>query len=166
MKPVVAFEPYLEAALRGDSDACLGIAREALDGGASIEQVYLDLFQAAQYRVGELWAANAISVGTEHRATAATQAVIAALYDRIVNPGGHGRRFLVACCGREIHELPSLRKNGGEEELRPGMIVTVEPGIYIPGVGGVRIEDDVLITHSGCEVLSSLDKTFEGCHFE
>ena len=58
------------------------------------------------------------------------------------------------------------RKTGGEEELRPGMILTVEPGIYLPGVGGVRIEDDVLITHSGCEVLSTLDKTLEGNHIE
>ena len=72
---------------------------------------------------------------------------------------GHG-------IGRDIHELPTLRKTGGDEELRPGMIVTVEPGIYIPGEGGVRIEDDILITHSGCEVLSSLDKSFEGCHIE
>ena len=59
-----------------------------------------------------------------------------------------------------------MRATGGEEELRPGMIITVEPGIYLAGVGGVRIEDDVLITHSGCEVLSSLDKSFEGCHIE
>jgi Xaa-Pro aminopeptidase len=76
---------------------------------------------------------------------------------------GHGLGHGI---GREIHELPAMRRTGGDEELRPGMIVTVEPGIYLPGEGGVRIEDDVLITHSGCEVLSSLDKSFQGCHIE
>jgi Xaa-Pro aminopeptidase len=87
----------------------------------------------------------------------------------IIDKAGYGKYFghgLGHGIGREIHEMPALRKTGDEEELRPGMIVTVEPGIYLPGVGGVRIEDDVLITHSGCEVLSSLDKTFEGCHIE
>lgn len=76
---------------------------------------------------------------------------------------GHGLGHGI---GREIHELPTMRKTGHEEELRPGMIVTVEPGIYLPGEGGVRIEDDVMITHSGCEVLSTLDKSLEGCHIE
>ncbi|MEZ0267044.1 MAG: M24 family metallopeptidase, partial [Phycisphaerae bacterium] len=87
----------------------------------------------------------------------------------VIEKGGYGAEFghgLGHGLGREIHELPSMRKTGGEEELRPGMVVTVEPGIYIPGVGGVRIEDDVLITHSGCEVLSTLDKTLEGNHIE
>jgi len=87
----------------------------------------------------------------------------------VIEKAGYGKEFghgLGHGIGREIHELPTLRKTGGEEELRPGMIVTVEPGIYLPGVGGVRIEDDVLITHSGCEVLSNLDKSFEGCHIE
>ena len=69
---------------------------------------------------------------------------------------GHGLGHGI---GREIHELPAMRRTGAEEELRPGMIVTVEPGIYLPGEGGVRIEDDVLITHSGCEVLTTLDRT-------
>ena len=87
----------------------------------------------------------------------------------VIEKAGYGEEFghgLGHGIGREIHELPILRKTGGEEELRPGMILTIEPGIYIPGMGGVRIEDDVLITHSGCEVLSTLDKTLEGNHIE
>jgi Xaa-Pro aminopeptidase len=87
----------------------------------------------------------------------------------VITKAGFGKEFghgLGHGIGREIHELPSMRKIGGDEELRPGMIVTVEPGIYIPGEGGVRIEDDVLITHSGCEVLSTLDKSLEACHLE
>ena len=87
----------------------------------------------------------------------------------VIEQAGFGKEFghgLGHGIGRDIHELPAMRKNGGEEELRPGMIVTVEPGIYLPGEGGVRIEDDVLITHSGCEVLSNLDKTIEACHLE
>ena len=87
----------------------------------------------------------------------------------VIDKAGYAKQFghgLGHGIGREIHELPTMRKTGGEEELRPGMIVTVEPGIYLPGEGGVRIEDDVLITHSGCEVLSSLDRSFEGCHIE
>jgi Xaa-Pro aminopeptidase len=87
----------------------------------------------------------------------------------VIEKAGFGKQFghgLGHGIGRDIHELPTMRKVGGEEELRPGMIVTVEPGIYLPGEGGVRIEDDVLITHSGHEVLSTLDRSFEGCHLE
>lgn len=87
----------------------------------------------------------------------------------IIDKAGYGKEFghgLGHGIGREIHELPRMSQWAGEEELRPGMVVTVEPGIYLPGVGGVRVEDDVLITHSGCEVLSTLDRSFEGCHIE
>jgi Xaa-Pro aminopeptidase len=87
----------------------------------------------------------------------------------VIDKAGYGKEFghgLGHGIGRDIHELPTLRKTGGDEELRPGMIVTVEPGIYLSGEGGVRIEDDVLITHSGCELLTSLDRTFEACHLE
>jgi len=87
----------------------------------------------------------------------------------IIRKAGYGKYFghgLGHGIGREIHELPALRKTGADEPLRPGMVVTVEPGIYLPGEGGVRIEDDVLITPSGCEVLSSLDKSLAGCRID
>lgn len=56
---------------------------------------------------------------------------------------------------REVHELPHLSR-WSTETLRAGMVVTVEPGIYLPGVGGIRIEDDVLITAGGYRKLSTL----------
>lgn len=74
----------------------------------------------------------------------------------VIRDAGYGRHFthgLGHAVGMEIHE--SMRFAGGKEELlRPGMVMTVEPGIYLKGWGGIRIEDDVLITRTGCEVLS------------
>jgi len=68
---------------------------------------------------------------------------------------GHGTGHGV---GLEIHESPTLSPRGGDRPLRAGEIVTVEPGIYLPGKGGVRIEDMVLITDEGCEDLTGSPK--------
>lgn len=63
---------------------------------------------------------------------------------------GHG-------LGMEVHENPRLSKLS-DDILKPGMVVTVEPGIYIPGFGGVRIEDDIVITETGIEIITSSTK--------
>jgi Xaa-Pro aminopeptidase len=59
---------------------------------------------------------------------------------------GHG-------VGMAVHEEPTISKNS-EAELKPGMVFTVEPAIYLPRLGGVRIEDMVLVTEDGCEILT------------
>jgi len=85
----------------------------------------------------------------------------------IIEKAGFGKRFthsLGHSFGLQIHESVRLAK-GQERPLEADMVVTVEPGIYIPGVAGVRIEDDVLVTKSGNRVLTSLPKQWdEICH--
>ena len=67
---------------------------------------------------------------------------------------GHG-------LGLEVHDGKRFCP-GSQTALQPGMVMTVEPGVYIGGWGGIRIEDDVLVTKDGCEVLSStLGKEFD-----
>jgi len=80
---------------------------------------------------------------------------------RVIADAGFGEQFQHGTghgIGRQVHEAPALGPRVGKGRLEPGMIVTVEPGIYLQGRFGIRIEDDVLVTPKGHEVLTHVEK--------
>ena len=109
-----------------------------------------------------------IVLRAQSRAIAAIRpGVTARQVDRVartaIAKAGFGRYFghgLGHGLGLDVHEAPRFAADS-QAVLKPGMVVTVEPGIYLPGWGGVRIEDDVLVTREGHEVLTSVPKRLE-----
>lgn len=81
--------------------------------------------------------------------------VLAEFEPQFTHSLGHG-------IGREVHEAPTL-SNRGKGTLKPGMVVTSEPGVYLPGQFGVRIEDMILITPSGHQNLTRAPKQIKDC---
>jgi len=119
-------------------------------GDRTFEKVYKTVLHA------QLSAISLIAPGISCREVdaAARQVIQKAGYGQYFGHGlGHG-------IGLDVHELPRFSQLS-DAVLKPGMVVTVEPGIYLPGWGGVRIEDDVLVTRNGCEVLSSCPKGWD-----
>jgi Xaa-Pro aminopeptidase len=128
------------------SDCTRTFATGELDGGAA--GVY-ELVRGAQEA-----ALDAVRAGAESRQ-------VDAVARELIEAAGHGERFghgLGHGVGLEVHEGPRLAKTA-EGELQAGNAVTVEPGVYLPGEFGVRIEDLVAVTEDGCEVLTGFPKS-------
>ncbi|MFQ6002596.1 MAG: M24 family metallopeptidase, partial [Candidatus Zixiibacteriota bacterium] len=78
----------------------------------------------------------------------------------LIKRAGYGKYFghgLGHGIGLSIHDNPAINPRN-QQLLEAGMVITIEPGIYIPNWGGIRIEDDVLVTKGGCEILTKTEK--------
>lgn len=115
--------------------------------GPKIRAMYKAVLEA------QLAAIDAVRGGiAAWRVDAAARTVLKAhgLDKAFVHSTGHG-------LGLEIHESPRVARKS-KTRLQPGMVITIEPGAYVEGFGGVRIEDTVLVTRQGCEVLTPTPK--------
>lgn len=139
---------------------CSDITRTVSVGPASREaQRIFDAVAAAQ-------SAALAAVGAQVDASVVDRAARAVLEQAGLGGAfGHGTGHGL---GLEVHEEPRLaRTQAGvtppSRPLEAGMVVTIEPGAYLPGFGGVRIEDDVLVTDGGCEVLTVVPRDLRVC---
>jgi Xaa-Pro aminopeptidase len=132
---------------------CSDLTRTVSIGPASAEarRLYAAVYDAQQAAIA------AVRPGVE------TTTVDAAARNVLQQRGlgeafGHGTGHGL---GLDVHEEPRItrpRADVASISLEPGMVFTIEPGAYLPGFGGVRIEDDVLVTESGCEILTDVPR--------
>jgi len=128
---------------------CSDLTRTVVLGKADEKQreVYGVVLEA------QLAALAAIRAGAEGKA-------VDSVARDLIAARGYGEKFghsLGHGLGRDVHDHPALSQRA-ELTLEPGMVVTVEPGVYLDGWGGVRIEDDVVVTEDGCEILTHAPK--------
>jgi Xaa-Pro dipeptidase len=120
----------------------------------AVEPEFLKIFEAVK-------AANA--AGKAAARPGVTCASVDAAARRVIAEAGYGDFFTHRVghgLGLEGHEMPSVHAEN-QMLLKPGMTFTIEPGIYLAGKGGVRIEDDVVITADGCESLSVFPRDWQ-----
>jgi len=134
---------------------CSDISRTVVAGG----------LEAADQRFKEVYALVLRAKNTAHDGIAPgmTGEQADQIARQVIDEGGHGPRFghsLGHGVGLATHEEPRVGPRAGDV-LKPDMVFTIEPGIYLPGWGGVRLEDMVLLTIGGCRRLGSLDRFYD-----
>jgi Xaa-Pro aminopeptidase len=130
---------------------CSDMTRTVFAGKASkkIRSLYTAVLEAQE--AGKQAIRPGVTAGEVDRA--ARNTLKRAKLDRYFTHSlGHG-------LGLEVHEMPRLGK-GEKTVLEEGMVLTVEPGVYVEGLGGIRIEDDVVVTSKGCQNLTSATRDF------
>lgn len=98
-------QQYIEMLLNGNRHEALQLISRLSDQGVSVKDIYLEIFQPAQYQMGQLWLKNEISVAKEHYCTAVTQQAMSMLYPKIFSTERKGLTFVAACVGNELHEI-------------------------------------------------------------
>lgn len=99
---------YLKAQLAGDRREALRlIVDEGLATGISVGSLQSDVIQAAQHEIGRLWQRNVVSIAQEHMATAISQLVLSALFERAKPQPRLGKKLVLACVEGELHDLPA-----------------------------------------------------------
>jgi Xaa-Pro dipeptidase len=138
-----------------------------IDWGAAYEDYYSDLTRT--FAIGQLEPELVAIYNTVQGANAAGRVAgkpglpagaVDDLTRRVIDQAGFGRYFTHRTghgLGMEVHEQPFMFA-GNQLILETGMTYTVEPGIYLPGKGGVRIEDNIVVTEQGCESLSDMSR--------
>lgn len=164
--PIVAAGPHAANPHHRHSDREIGKEPVVIDIGCRLDHYHSDMTRTvhpgiADYRFQEVFAIvseaqeaaiNVVEPGT-------TAAAVDAAAREVIERSGYGDAFIHRTghgIGLDIHEPPFIRQDN-EEVLEPGMVFSIEPGIYLEDRFGVRIEDVVLVTADGCEVLSPAD---------